>query len=125
MHGWAVSGHGAPGRLAPVERETPVAGHGEVGVRVPACGVCRTGLHLADGHLVASAPLRIPGHEVAGEVVDSGPGASRFRRGDRVGIASLRSRCAPAVPAARVGRTSVATRSSPAGTPTVASPSTR
>src|SRR6476619_6139096 len=60
MHGWAVSGHsGAPGRLVPVERETPAAGPGEVGVRVLACGVCRTDLHLADGDLVARAPLRI------------------------------------------------------------------
>jgi propanol-preferring alcohol dehydrogenase len=104
MHGWAVSGHsGAPGRLVPVERETPVAGHGEVGVRVLACGVCRTDLHLADGDLVARAPLRIPGHEVVGEVVDTGPGASRFRRGDRVGIAWLRSTCG-ACRACRTGR---------------------
>ena len=104
MHGWAVSGHsGAPGRLIPVERETPAAGPGEVGVRVLACGVCRTDLHLADGDLIARAPLRIPGHEVVGEVVDTGPGASRFRRGDRVGIAWLRSTCG-ACRACRTGR---------------------
>jgi propanol-preferring alcohol dehydrogenase len=55
--------------------------------------VCRTDLHLADGDLAARAPLRIPGHEVVGEVVDVGPDTSRFQPGDRVGIAWLRSTC--------------------------------
>ena len=71
MQGWVVSGRGgAPGRLVSVEREAPVPGPGEVVLRVLTCGVCRTDLHLADGDLAARAPLRIPGHEVVGEVVD-------------------------------------------------------
>ena len=94
MRGWAVSGRGgAPGRLVSLERETPVPGPGEVLVRVLACGVCRTDLHLADGDLAPHAPLRIPGHEVVGEVIASGPGSSRFTTGDRVGIAWLRETC--------------------------------
>jgi propanol-preferring alcohol dehydrogenase len=104
MHAWAVSGRGgAPGRVVSVERATPAAGEGEIGVRVLACGVCRTDLHLADGDLAPRAPLRIPGHEVVGEVVDIGPGASRFQPGDRVGIAWLRSTCG-ACHACRTGR---------------------
>jgi propanol-preferring alcohol dehydrogenase len=65
----------------------------EVLVRVAACGICRTDLHLADGELPARAPLRVPGHEVVGEVVDRGATATRFELGDRVGIAWLRRTC--------------------------------
>src|SRR6478735_1187162 len=94
MLGWAVSGHpGGPGRLVPVERERPRAAAFEIVVRVQACGVCRTDLHLADGELSAKAPLRIPGHEVVGEVAEVGERASRFQVGDRVGIAWLRGTC--------------------------------
>ncbi len=104
MRGWAVSGHGGgPGRLVPVDRETPVPGAGEILVRVLACGVCRTDLHLADSDLAPRAALRIPGHEVVGEVVGAGPGASRFVLGDRVGIAWLRGTCG-ACRACRTGR---------------------
>ncbi len=77
----------------PVERERPRAAAFEIVVRVQACGVCRTDLHLADGELRAKAPLRIPGHEVVGEVAEVGERASRFRVGDRVGIAWLRGTC--------------------------------
>ena len=104
MRGWAVSGHGGDrGRLVPVERQSPIAGPGEVEVRVLACGVCRTDLHLADGDLDARAPLRIPGHEVVGEVVELGSGVTRFQPGDRVGIAWLRSTCGACGPC-RTGR---------------------
>ena len=94
MRGWAVSGRpGAAGRLVSVERDQPTPAAAEVLVRVLACGVCRTDLHLADGELVARGPLRIPGHEVVGEVVAVGTTASRFSLGDRVGIAWLRWTC--------------------------------
>jgi len=76
-----------------VTRDTPVPGAGEILVRVLACGVCRTDLHLADGDLPARAPFRIPGHEVVGEVVTSGSESSRFALGDRVGVAWLRNTC--------------------------------
>jgi propanol-preferring alcohol dehydrogenase len=94
MHAWAVSGQGgAPGRLVPVVRDVPVAAPDEVVLRVEACGVCRTDLHLADGDLAAKADLRIPGHEVVGHVVARGADAARFAIGDRVGIAWLRRTC--------------------------------
>jgi propanol-preferring alcohol dehydrogenase len=94
MRAWAVSGHGgAPGRLVEVERPVPTPGPDEVLVRVLACGVCRTDLHLAEADLEPRAPLRVPGHEVVGEVVSTGDEARRFRIGDRLGIAWLRSTC--------------------------------
>ncbi|HJR89200.1 MAG TPA: alcohol dehydrogenase catalytic domain-containing protein, partial [Aeromicrobium sp.] len=94
MRAWAVSGHGGGlGRLTEVEREVPQPASDEVLVRVLACGVCRTDLHLADADLPARAPLRVPGHEVVGEVVEVGASASRFTVGDRLGIAWLRRTC--------------------------------
>jgi propanol-preferring alcohol dehydrogenase len=95
MLGWAVSGSpGGPGRLVSVEREAPAPGPFEVLVRVEVCGICRTDLHLADGDLAPRADLRIPGHEVVGNVVEVGAqAATRFRAGDRVGIAWLRGTC--------------------------------
>lgn len=94
MRAWAVSGHGGNrGRLVEVERDVPRPGSGEVLLRVLACGVCRTDLHLADGDLTARAPGRVPGHEVVGEVVATGGSTHRFVAGDRVGIAWLRRTC--------------------------------
>jgi propanol-preferring alcohol dehydrogenase len=94
MRAWAVSGRpGAPGRLAAVERDVPACAPDEVLVKVEVCGVCRTDLHLADGDLAARAPGRVPGHEAVGQVVATGDAATRFRTGDRVGIAWLRRTC--------------------------------
>jgi alcohol dehydrogenase, propanol-preferring len=94
MRAWVVSGRGgAPGRLAEVERPVPRPGEDEVLVRVAACGICRTDLHLSDGDLPARAPHRVPGHEVVGEVVDRGAAAARFDLHERVGIAWLRRTC--------------------------------
>lgn len=104
MRAWAVSGRGgAPGRLVAVERAVPVPAPDEVLVRVLACGVCRTDLHLADGDLEARAPLRVPGHEAVGEVVEAGGSAYRFVVGDRLGIAWLRRTCGSCRPC-RSGR---------------------
>ena len=94
MLGWAVSGSpGGPGRLISVERDEPAPGPHEVLVRIEVCGICRTDLHLADGDLDRRAELRIPGHEVVGDVVTVGEQATRFGVGDRVGIAWLRGTC--------------------------------
>ncbi|KLU11427.1 zinc-dependent alcohol dehydrogenase family protein [Kocuria sp. SM24M-10] len=71
----------------------PAPGPGELLVRVRTCGVCRTDLHLAEGDLPLHRAGTIPGHEVVGEVVGRGPGCSRFRTGERVGVAWLRSTC--------------------------------
>lgn len=63
----------------------------EILVRVHACGVCRTDLHVIEGELpVLKSPL-IPGHQVVGVVEKNGPGSSRFRVGARVGVAWLHS----------------------------------
>jgi len=65
-----------------------------VRVRVSVCGVCRTDLHLAEGDLPPHARDVVPGHEVVGIVDELGAGATRFREGERVGIAWLRHTCA-------------------------------
>ena len=79
--------------LRPVERAVPEPGPGEIRVRVVACGVCRTDLHLAAGELAPRRPGVIPGHEVVGVVDAVGEGAGRFAVGERAGIAWLRHTC--------------------------------
>lgn len=63
-------------------------------MRVSACGVCRTDLHLAEGDLAPRRRGVAPGHEVVGVVDAVGPGASRLAVGERVGIPWLRHTCA-------------------------------
>jgi alcohol dehydrogenase, propanol-preferring len=95
MHAWVVE-RPAPvgeGPLRLVERAAPRPGPGEVRLRVDACGVCRTDLHLAEGDLVPRWPRTVPGHEVVGVVDELGPGAGRFVVGDRIGVAWLRGTC--------------------------------
>ncbi len=87
----------APIDTAPLQlRELPVPepGVGEIRVRVQACGICRTDLHVAEGELPPQVAHIVPGHQVAGVVDRLGAAAGRFRQGDRVGIAWLRSTCA-------------------------------
>lgn len=92
---WAVGRPGPidDGPLGLVQRAVPEAGAGEVLVRVLACGICRTDLHLCEGDLAPRQRGVVPGHQVVGEVVALGPGAERFALGDRVGIAWLRGTC--------------------------------
>ena len=91
MRAWVVDKPGpvASGPLRLTVREVPEPGPGELLVRVRACGVCRTDLHLAEGDLPPRAPGITPGHEVVGEVAAAGPGTTRFAPGDRVGAAWL------------------------------------
>jgi propanol-preferring alcohol dehydrogenase len=94
MRAWVVSGHpGGRDRLLAAERERPEPAADEVLVRVSACGVCRTDLHLADHDLPPRSPDRVPGHEVVGEVVAVGGSVTGTTAGDRVGIAWLRRTC--------------------------------
>jgi D-arabinitol dehydrogenase (NADP+) len=72
-----------PGTFAVTEVPDPVAGPGELVVRVLVAGLCGTDLHLHDGEFGPSYPLT-PGHEVAGEVVAAGPGVTTPRVGQRV-----------------------------------------
>jgi propanol-preferring alcohol dehydrogenase len=67
----------------------PEPGSGEVLVRVRACGVCRTDLHVVEGELAPKKQPIIPGHQVVGVVEAAGAGARRFPLGARVGIAWL------------------------------------
>ncbi len=68
---------------------TPRPGKGEVLVRVHACGVCRTDLHVIEGELPPRKSPVIPGHQVVGVIEGHGEGAQRFPVGARVGIAWL------------------------------------
>jgi propanol-preferring alcohol dehydrogenase len=79
--------------LAPRDVKPPEPGPGEVRVRVLACGVCRTDLHVVEGDLPPKKLPLIPGHQVVGRVDRRGPGAIRFREGERIGIAWLRHTC--------------------------------
>lgn len=81
------------GPLAAVRREISGPGPGELLVRVEACGVCRTDLHLAEGDLPPHRPATIPGHEIVGRVIAAGDAVTRFGPGDRVGGAWLRGTC--------------------------------
>jgi alcohol dehydrogenase, propanol-preferring len=91
VRAWVVHQPGAitSGPLRLIERPVPEPGPGQLLLKVLACGVCRTDLHLAEGDLPPHGPDVTPGHEIVGEVVAAGPGTSRFRPGDRVGGAWL------------------------------------
>jgi alcohol dehydrogenase, propanol-preferring len=82
---------GAP--LRGVERDVPEPGPGELLVRVAACGVCRTDLHIIDGELAAPRLPRVPGHEIVGRVVRCGARVHGFEPGQRLGIPWLGSTC--------------------------------
>jgi propanol-preferring alcohol dehydrogenase len=66
---------------------------GEVRVRVSACAVCRTDLHVVDGELPDPKLPIVPGHEIVGHVIEIGAGVSPFSRGERVGIPWLGWTC--------------------------------
>jgi propanol-preferring alcohol dehydrogenase len=94
MSAWEATGQtGRRTRIRLTERAVPTPGEGEVLVEVEACGVCRTDLHVTDGDLPPHRRGVIPGHEVVGTVVRVGSEVHEFRRGDRAGIAWLRSSC--------------------------------
>jgi alcohol dehydrogenase, propanol-preferring len=95
VQAWQISeqGRAADRLIRPVELPTPEPGPGEVRIRVEACGVCRTDLHITEGDLELHRSPVVPGHEVVGRVDARGPGAERFADGDRIGIAWLRHTC--------------------------------
>ena len=78
-----------------VERtiDIPDPGPGEVRMRVAACGVCRTDLHIIDGELTPPKLPLVPGHEIVGRVEALGPGVSHLKIGDRVGVPWLGHTC--------------------------------
>ena len=80
-------------RLILQERPDPVPGPGQVRIKVSACGVCRTDLHVVDGELPDIPYPIIPGHEVVGTVDALGTGVSDLRLGMRVGVPWLGFTC--------------------------------
>jgi propanol-preferring alcohol dehydrogenase len=91
MEAMVFTGVGKP--LVNAEVAPPEPGEHDVLVRVKACAVCRTDLHIVDGELGnAKLPL-IPGHEIVGVVVDRGARVDRFSVGDRVGVPWLGWTC--------------------------------
>jgi alcohol dehydrogenase, propanol-preferring len=91
MKAMALSRPGRPLEL--IEKETPRPGAGELLLRVLACGVCRTDLHVVDGELPDPALPITPGHEIVGAVEAMGSGVSGFALGQRVGVPWLGKTC--------------------------------
>jgi propanol-preferring alcohol dehydrogenase len=92
MHAMALT-RPAAGILDPVERDVPDAPPGHVLVRVRACGVCRTDLHIVDGDLPAVKLPIVPGHEIVGVVEAAGDDVANLRVGERVGVPWLGYSC--------------------------------
>ncbi len=80
-------------RLVCREIARPEPGPGQVLIRVDACGVCRTDLHVIDGELPNPKPGIVPGHEIIGRVEAVGTGVDRFAPGARVGVPWLGWTC--------------------------------
>jgi len=80
-------------RVEPIELGTPAPGVSEILVRVMACGVCRTDLHVVDGELTGAPMPIVPGHEIVGRVERCGAGVTAFEPGARVGIPWLGWSC--------------------------------
>ncbi|WP_461086235.1 zinc-binding alcohol dehydrogenase family protein [Streptomyces deserti] len=91
MRAWSVVRPGPveEGSLRLTEKPVPVPGDDELLVRVRACGVCRTDLHVAEGDLPVHRAGVTPGHEVVGEVAGAGTAVTGCAVGDRVGVAWL------------------------------------
>ena len=91
MHAMVLSARGA--RLTPLERPDPVPGSGQVRIKVSACGVCRTDLHVVDGELPDIPYPIVPGHEVVGRVEALGASVTGLTMGMRVGVPWLGFTC--------------------------------
>jgi propanol-preferring alcohol dehydrogenase len=81
------------GPLEAEERPDPLPGPGEIRLKVEACGVCRTDLHVLDGELPHPRLPVIPGHEIVGRVDALGPGVAGLSPGERVGVPWLGRTC--------------------------------
>lgn len=91
MHAQQLSSPGQP--LVAVDIPAPVVGDHDVLLRVEACGVCRTDLHVVDGELPHPELPIIPGHEIVARIAGLGRAVDGFRLGDRVGVPWLGSTC--------------------------------
>jgi propanol-preferring alcohol dehydrogenase len=79
--------------LEPAEIEPPPPGPGQLLIKVAACAVCRTDLHVVDGELPNPKLPLVPGHEIVGRIVAKGADAPRFEAGERVGVPWLGWTC--------------------------------
>ena len=95
MDAWQVRSPGPEidKALTRARLDDPSPAEHELLVAVDACGVCRTDLHVTQGDLPVHRPSVVPGHEVVGHVVATGPGVTGHAVGDRVGVAWLRETC--------------------------------
>jgi alcohol dehydrogenase, propanol-preferring len=95
MKAWILRTPGSvddrPLELATVAEPTPA--DDELLLRVHACGICRTDLHVVEGELPVKRSPLIPGHQIVGHVAAIGPGVDGFQIGDRVGVAWLNRTC--------------------------------
>jgi propanol-preferring alcohol dehydrogenase len=82
---------GEPLRLKDLADPRPE--RGQVVLRIRACGVCRTDLHVLDGDLSEPKLPLVPGHQIVGTVAAAGPGSNRFAKGARVGVPWLGWTC--------------------------------
>src|SRR3954453_6051155 len=81
------------GPLVPETRPDPEPGPGEVRIRVEACAICRTDLHVIDGELPQAVYPIVPGHEIVGTVEAVGPSVRGLQVGTRVGVPWLGHTC--------------------------------
>ena len=97
MRAWILDGQASieerPLKL--VEVPTPHARDLEIRVKVEACGVCRTDIHIAEGDLALKRSPLILGHEIVGTVDQVGEGVTRFQVGDRAGVQRLLKEIVP------------------------------
>jgi len=91
MHAMVLTAPGTP--LCMQERAAPLPGEGQIRVKISACGVCRTDLHVVDAELPGIKYPIVPGHEIVGRVDLLGPNVTTHRVGDRVGIPWLGYTC--------------------------------
>ncbi len=91
MQAMVLNAIGAPLEWTDLPDRTP--GPGEIRVKILACGVCRTDLHVVDGELPHPQTPIIPGHEIVGQIDALGAGVQGLRLGERVGIPWLGHTC--------------------------------
>ena len=91
MHAMVLEEAGEPLKLKKLP--VPEAGAGELLLKVQACGICRTDLHIVDGELTEPLLPLIPGHQIIGRIEAVGPGVKGFHPGDIVGVPWLGSTC--------------------------------
>jgi D-arabinose 1-dehydrogenase-like Zn-dependent alcohol dehydrogenase len=111
--------------LRPIDLPVPIPAPDQVLIRVHACGVCRTDLHVLDGELTEPKLPLILGHEIVGLIEAKGDRVERLAIGDRVGVPWLAIHAAFAATAFRGERTCAIRLDSPATRSTAAMRSTR